>query len=158
MHSLAHATYRNVNIVDHMMGMMEKYTKTLEGIIEERTKQLVEEKKRADELLYMMLPAQVADALKSGTMVEPKGYDCVTMYFSDIVGFTKICAKSRPMEVVNLLNSVYTTFDEIIKRNECYKVETVGDAYVVASGVPTLNGTLHVTKVADVALDIQRVS
>jgi class 3 adenylate cyclase len=141
-----------------MMGMMDQYTKTLQGIIEERNQLLIEEKRRADQLLYQILPAQVADALKLGAVVEPKGYDCVSMCFSDIVGFTKVCAEGRPMEVVNLLNLLYSDFDAIIERHQCYKVETVGDAYALASGVPQLNGTHHVVCVADVALDILKVS
>lgn len=70
----------------------------------------------------LSLIRSVADSLKSGKAVEAVWYECVTIYFSDIVGFTTISALSSPMEVVDLLNDLYTMFDSILEDFDCYKV------------------------------------
>jgi class 3 adenylate cyclase len=69
------------------------------------------EKKRADTLLSQMMPKEVADQLKLHKEVKAEQYDSVTVYFSDIVGFTDISAQSSPMDVVLMLNSLYRYYD-----------------------------------------------
>jgi len=64
----------------------------------------------------------VADCLKSGQAIDPEIFDTATIYFSDIVGFTKICSKSSPANVINMLNGLYSRFDQVILRHGAYKV------------------------------------
>ncbi|KAL1497777.1 hypothetical protein ABEB36_008676 [Hypothenemus hampei] len=142
------------NIFDNMMAMMEKYANNLEVLVDERTDQLQEEKKKTEALLYEMLPKPVADQLKRGNKVEAEGFDCVTIYFSDIVGFTAMSAESTPLQVVNFLNDLYTCFDSIIENYDVYKVETIGDAYMVVSGLPIKNDHQHAAEIATMSLHL----
>ncbi|XP_014662884.1 PREDICTED: atrial natriuretic peptide receptor 1-like [Priapulus caudatus] len=144
------------NIVDNLLHRMEQYANNLEDLVEERTTAFVEEKKRSEELLYRVLPKSVADQLKLGRSVDPEAYDLVTIYFSDIVGFTAISAASTPIQVVNLLNDLYTLFDAIIAEYDVYKVETIGDAYMVVSGLPLRNGNNHTSEICRMALHLLR--
>uniref|UniRef100_A0A8C5APX9 Guanylate cyclase n=1 Tax=Gadus morhua TaxID=8049 RepID=A0A8C5APX9_GADMO len=145
---------RKTNIIDSMLRMLEQYSSNLEELIRERTEELEIEKQKTEKLLTQMLPKSVAQALKMGTTVEPEDFESVSLYFSDVVGFTTISAHSEPIEVVDLLNDLYTLFDAIIGNHDVYKVETIGDAYMVASGVPILNGDRHAAEIANMALDI----
>lgn len=81
----------------------------------------------------------MAEALKVGGTVEPEHFANVSLYFSDIVGFTTISAHSEPIEVVDLLNDLYTVFDAIIGNHDVYKVLcllfTPADTNIGASAV-----------------------
>ncbi|XP_057900507.1 atrial natriuretic peptide receptor 2-like [Melospiza georgiana] len=143
-----------VSPVDMMMTLMEKYNKHLEILVSERTQDLMHEKQKTDRLLYSMLPKQIADDLRQGKQAQAQSYSSATIFFSDIVGFTELSSSSTPYQVVDLLNKLYTIFDEIIDNYDVYKVETIGDAYMVVSGVPKENGILHAGEIAKMALDL----
>lgn len=140
------------NIVDNLLKRMEQYANNLELLVEERTQAFLEEKKRSEELLYQVLPKSIAEQLKQGKCVDPEAFDSVTIFFSDIVGFTSLSAASTPMQVVTLLNDLYTLFDAIIAEYDVYKVETIGDAYMVVSGLPIRNGDLHAREICRMSL------
>ncbi|XP_077865379.1 atrial natriuretic peptide receptor 1-like [Saccoglossus kowalevskii] len=140
------------NILDNLLQRMEQYANNLESLVEERTEAFYEEKRRAEELLYQVLPKPVAEKLKRGEAVQAESFDSVTIFFSDIVGFTALSASSTPMEVIALLNDLYTCFDAIIDNFHVYKVETIGDAYMVVSGLPIRNGDYHAREIGRMAL------
>uniref|UniRef100_A0A8C6NP91 Guanylate cyclase n=1 Tax=Nothobranchius furzeri TaxID=105023 RepID=A0A8C6NP91_NOTFU len=143
------------NILDNLLSRMEQYANNLEELVEERTEAYNEEKRKAEALLYQILPHSVAEQLKQGETVQAEAFDSVTIYFSDIVGFTNLSAESTPMEVVTLLNDLYTCFDAIIDNFDVYKVETIGDAYMVVSGLPVRNGKQHGREIGSMALTLQ---
>nr|XP_012139085.1 PREDICTED: uncharacterized protein LOC100876163 isoform X2 [Megachile rotundata] len=124
----------------------------------QKARELKQEKGKSDTLLFQMLPPSVAQQLKQTQQVPAEYYEAVTVYFSDIVGFTEIAAENTPLEVVTFLNSIYKLFDARIECYDVYKVETIGDSYMVASGLPVRNGDKHVSEIATMALDLLAAS
>ncbi|XP_076348426.1 soluble guanylate cyclase 88E-like [Tachypleus tridentatus] len=123
--------------------------------LEESMKKLDSEMKRTDELLYQMIPKQVADRLRKGEAAVDtcQDVDCETILFSDVVTFTEICSRITPMEVVSMLNDMYSLFDQLTEKHRVYKVETIGDAYMVVSGAPDVDEK-HAENICDIALDM----
>ncbi|XP_055616561.1 head-specific guanylate cyclase [Toxorhynchites rutilus septentrionalis] len=107
----------------------------LKSSIEEANSAVTKERKKNVNLLQLMFPAEIAERLWLGAQIDAKTYPDVTMLFSDIVGFTSICSTASPFMVVNMLESLYKHFDELCGFFDVYKVETIGDAYCVASGL-----------------------
>ncbi|XP_047612380.1 guanylate cyclase soluble subunit beta-2-like [Phacochoerus africanus] len=118
------------------------------------SKHLAIEKQKTEALLYAMLPQHVANQLKEGRKVAAGEFKTCTILFSDVVTFTTICAACEPIQIVNMLNSMYSKFDRLTSVHEVYKVETIGDAYMVVGGVPVPVGS-HAQRVANFALGMQ---
>ncbi|XP_036114883.1 guanylate cyclase soluble subunit alpha-2 isoform X2 [Molossus molossus] len=138
---------------DGLKKRMDKLKATLE-----RTHQaLEEEKKKTVDLLYSIFPGDVAQQLWQGQQVQARKFDDVTMLFSDIVGFTAVCAQCTPMQVISMLNELYTRFDHQCGFLDIYKVETIGDAYCVAAGLHR-KSLCHAKPIALMALKMMELS
>ncbi|KAK6113232.1 Adenylate and Guanylate cyclase catalytic domain family protein [Brugia pahangi] len=135
-----HDATRNIIMINELRLYQIKYTEKLEEKKNNLTKlieKVATEKYQSEKLLYELLPPFAVEILRMGETVQAHECTDVTLLFSDVVKFTNICAACAPYDVFNMLNELYTKFDRIAKINDVYKVETIGDAYVVASGVPT---------------------
>lgn len=142
-------------LLQNLTDRMEQYTSNLESMVDAKLATLIEEKQKAEELLYQFVPKSIAPLLKEGQAVEPEAFDCVTVFFSDIVGFTSLSSESTPMQVIDFLSELYLCFDEILDQYDCFKIDIVGDAYIVASGVPQRNEGRHIIEIARAALSLR---
>lgn len=106
--SLKTANPNKRSMIDSMMQAVEIYAQSLEDKVAERTVELERLTKNMEGLLHSMFPTSVADKLAKGQHVEPELYDSSTLFFSDIVGFTTLAAASSPIDVVSLLNDLYS--------------------------------------------------
>ncbi|GBP97855.1 Head-specific guanylate cyclase [Eumeta japonica] len=123
----------------------------LKNSIEEASKAVDKEREKNVSLLHLIFPPHIAKRLWLGEKIEAKSHDEVTMLFSDIVGFTSICATATPMMVIAMLEDLYSVFDIFCEELDVYKVETIGDAYCVASGLHKKIAT-HAPQIAWMAL------
>lgn len=95
-----------------------------------------EEKDKSDRLLLNILPAHVAEELKQTGKTEPELFENVTVFFSDLVGFTSMSSRLAPNALIAELNDIFTNFDQIIETNGCERIKTIGDAYLAVCGMP----------------------
>ncbi len=115
--------------------------------------QLQVEKERAERLLLSVLPKPIADRLKDGQNTIADSFSEVTVLFADIVDFTKLAAHRSPIEVVSLLNKIFSAFDWLAQHHAVEKIKTIGDAYMVVGGLPTPQIN-HAEAIAEMALDM----
>ncbi|XP_041358902.1 receptor-type guanylate cyclase gcy-23-like [Gigantopelta aegis] len=100
-----------------------------------------------------MVPKVVADVLKRNESVVTQNYNSVTILFCDIQGFTKVYAYSYPEKVIQMLNSIYSRFDNIVAKYNTYRVDSIGDIFIIVSGAPEPNGN-HAADICNLALDL----
>ena len=109
---------------------------------------------RSEELLLNILPPTIASRLKNGEAVTD-AYEEVTVLFADIVSFTNFAATTSPKDLVEILNTIFSAFDEMAERHGLEKIKTIGDAYMAASGIPDPCND-HAHRMARMALEMSR--
>ncbi len=120
-----------------------------------KTRIIDEERKANEKLLLNILPPSVTEKLKKkpGTIAER--FESISILFADIVGFTNLATHMKPTEVVELLNQIFSSFDELIDRYGLEKIKTIGDAYMAAGGLQADQNN-HAEAIANLALDMQK--
>jgi len=115
--------------------------------------QLQVERTKSDRLLLNVLPKAIAERLKAGQRTIVDSFIDSTVLFADIVGFTRISAKQSPQRTVQLLNEIFSSFDRVAEQLELEKIKTIGDAYMMVSGVPVIRAD-HAEVCAAAAFEI----
>ena len=130
---------------NHMIGRLKN---TLED--------LAVEQEKSEQLLLNVLPAPIAERLKHGEHNIADSYSDVTILFADIVNFTPMSASLPPVELLGVLNEIFSEFDHLSEKRGLEKIKTIGDAYMVVAGLP-LQRDDHAQVVAETALDMLSV-
>jgi class 3 adenylate cyclase len=113
------------------------------------------QQQQTERLLLNILPEPIADRLKQETSTTiAEDFAEVSVMFADIVGFTQMASSLSPIELIDLLNQIFSAFDRLSEKHGLEKIKTVGDAYMVVGGLPTRR-TDHAEAIAEMALDIQ---
>ncbi|MBD1912979.1 adenylate/guanylate cyclase domain-containing protein [Leptolyngbya sp. FACHB-8] len=117
-------------------------------------RQLDDERSRSQALLLNILPQSVAERLLRNQRTVADNFSTVTVLFADIVDFTQLSAHMTPDQIVELLNTVFSMFDELVEEFALEKIKTIGDAYMVVAGVPHYRED-HAVAIANMALAMQ---
>jgi class 3 adenylate cyclase len=145
-------------------GAGASISRTLEGhrrreFAQQRT--IAEERAKSERLLANMLPEPIAERLKRKPQAIADGFEAVSVLFADIVGFTRLSATMQPHALVELLNRVFSRFDELARVHGLEKIKTIGDSYMAVAGLPSPQED-HARAAAEMALamreEIGRVS
>mmetsp|Transcript_62931 Transcript_62931/g.153219 ORF Transcript_62931/g.153219 Transcript_62931/m.153219 type:complete len:389 (-) Transcript_62931:854-2020(-) len=107
--------------------------------------------------LFDIFPKHIAEALKEGKKVEPEHHDCVTIFFSDIVGFTTISSTLDPRKIANLLDRLYQKLDALTDKYDIFKVETIGDAYMCVTNL-VKDQPDHAKRIAEFAIEAVKMA
>ncbi|MFO7863367.1 MAG: adenylate/guanylate cyclase domain-containing protein [Salinivirgaceae bacterium] len=144
---------KTVHDITQELQEVNEELKSQSDKLNKKHSELMQEKERTDELLHNILPEIVAHQLKKGKK-KPKRHKSVTVMFADFKGFTKICNKHDPQEIVSTLDELFSKFDSIIEKHFIEKIKTIGDAYMCAGGMPMKNNS-HAVNIVMAALEIQ---
>ncbi|CAB4062018.1 Receptor-type guanylate cyclase gcy-12,Guanylate cyclase 2G,Olfactory guanylyl cyclase GC-D,Atrial natriuretic peptide receptor 2,Atrial natriuretic peptide receptor 1,Receptor-type guanylate cyclase gcy-6,Receptor-type guanylate cyclase gcy-13,Guanylyl cyclase GC-E,Retinal guanylyl cyclase 1 [Lepeophtheirus salmonis] len=141
--------YNSRKIIPLASASMFRYS----TLYDEKVSIFRQEKRRNEKLLTELLPLPIIREMKRGLIPRPVAFSSVTVFLCDIVGFTKLASESTAQQIIQFLNSLYNLFDSRLENYDVYKVETIGDAYMVASGIPIENEN-HAPEIAKMSLDI----
>ena len=144
----------NLNLRVHIQGEDEltNFAHTINWMLDE----LQKEKDKTEKLLLNILPETIAQQLKQSHNIIARDFECVTILFADIVGFTTLSGRLSPLELVDFLNQLFSDFDYLVEELGLEKIKTIGDAYMVASGLPEPR-TDHAEAIANMALEMNKV-
>ncbi|MDJ0554026.1 MAG: PAS domain S-box protein [Microcoleaceae cyanobacterium MO_207.B10] len=149
-------TSENARVVRNFEGEILYYEGTVQDITKRKYVEtaLRLEQEKSERLLLNILPIKIAEKLKQNQHPIAKRYDNITILFADIVDFTGFSARISPSELVDMLNQIFSAFDQLTEHHNLEKIKTIGDSYMVVGGLPAAQKN-HAEAIAKMALDMQ---
>ncbi|NER03938.1 MAG: PAS domain S-box protein [Okeania sp. SIO3C4] len=146
----------NARAVNDSQGKLLYYEGTVSDITQRKIAQeaLKLQKQQIQELLLNILPAKIAQRLQAGARAIADSFDDVSVLFADLVGFTEFCSNISATELVELLNLIFSEFDQLTQKYLLEKIKTIGDAYMVVGGL-LIQQEDHLQAIANMALEMQ---
>ncbi|XP_055354002.1 atrial natriuretic peptide receptor 1-like [Paramacrobiotus metropolitanus] len=141
-------------LIDRMHKRLSDYSENLENLVAVRTNNLQEEMGKCDAIIGQFLPRSIVNQLRVGCDVIPELFDAVTLMFTDLSGFVDFVETNSPESTISLIDETEAYFDRLSTRCDVYKVEAVGDSYLVASGLPERIGNNHIQRLAFFAMKL----
>jgi len=142
------------SILYFVMRFFESQKERVMKALDETNRQVLLEQEKSDRLLLNILPKSIADRLKNNEGRIADSYESVTIMFADLVDFTRISAGMTPADLLELLNQVFSRFDQLAEKYSLEKIKTIGDAYMVVGGAPEPRDD-HAEAMANLALEMQ---
>ncbi len=136
-----------------MADSIQVHSENLEELVAQRTRELSDEKATSERLLLNVLPAPIAERLKTSKGLIVDRFEAVTVLFADIVGFTALSSRTSPEQLVSMLNELFSLFDRLAEKHGLEKIKTIGDAYMVVAGIPHPIAD-HATAMTRMAIDM----
>jgi class 3 adenylate cyclase len=129
----------NFAVMSSILYFLVRYfvieTEKIKSQLDQQHALLAEEQKRSERVLFNVLPSSIAQRLKNNEGLIADGYADVTVMFADLVNFTQLTEQMSPEQMVGLLNTVFSGFDELSEKYGLEKIKTIGDAYMVVGGI-----------------------
>jgi class 3 adenylate cyclase len=143
------------NDMRHQISSYVRQIKEREKQLENLVMELGVARDRAEKLLLNILPDPIAEQLKQGVYPIAESFGQATVLFADLVGFTELAGHIPAVKLVELLNEIFSAFDQLADKHGLEKIKTIGDAYMVVGGIPTPRPD-HAEAIAHMALDMQQ--
>jgi len=144
---------KEVRTLRRKLERSEQQRRSLELLNDQNQSLLRALREQSDALLLNILPAPIAERLKTSSQLIADRFDAVSVLFSDIVGFTSLSATTTPDNLVRILDRIFTEYDRLADLHGLEKIKTIGDAYMVAAGLP-IPQVDHAPRVARMGLDM----
>ncbi|KAI3383599.1 hypothetical protein SNEBB_006350 [Seison nebaliae] len=142
-------------VINYLLRRMKYCILKMEMLAKHRNLEVIRETDRTKNLLNILLPPFINRRLQEGRLPKPELFQEATVCFSAIQNFSEIYSLLKPKEVVRFLNEIYSQMDKIIDQHQVFKIDSINEMFLMASGLPVRNGAEHVKEIGNLTLNLR---